>query len=92
MERQTCKRLPMKKFILFIICAGFFMSASAQARVSVGVSFGSPVYGGIRPIYYAPPAVVVAPRRVVYARPYHPRRVVVVPAPRGRAYCYGRRY
>lgn len=80
----------MKKFILFIICAGFFMTASAQARVSVGVSFGSPVFG-MRPMYYAPP-VVVAPRRVVYARPYHPRRVVVVPAPRGRAQCYGRRY
>lgn len=66
------------------------MTASAQARVSVGVSFGSPVFG-MRPMYYAPP-VVVAPRRVVYARPYHPRRVVVVPAPRGRAQCYGRRY
>ncbi|MFN5476271.1 MAG: hypothetical protein ACOVOS_02245 [Chitinophagaceae bacterium] len=81
----------MKKFILFVICAGFFMTASAQARVGVGVSFGSPVYG-MRPMYYAPRPVVVAPRRVVYARPYHPRRVVVVPAPRGRAQCYGRRY
>lgn len=91
MGRQTSKRLPMKKFILFVICAGFLMTANAQARVSVGVSFGSPVFG-MRPMYVAPRPVVVAPHRVVYARSYHPRRVVVVPAPRGRAQCYGRRY
>ena len=76
---------------MLIIFAGLFMTASAQARVSVGVSFGTPVYG-FRPMYYRPAPIVVAPRPVVYARPYHHRRVVVVPAPRGRASCYRRPY
>jgi hypothetical protein len=77
----------MKKFILFILCAGFFMTASAQARVSVGFRFGTPMYG-YRPMYYAPPPVMVPAGRI-YARPHH-RRVVVVARPR--PHCYNRKW
>ncbi len=77
----------MKKLtIAMMTAAGLMVSASALARVDVGVNIGVPG------VIYGPPPVVYAPPPPVY---YAPAPVVVAPpvvAGGGYYWSHGRRY